>query len=207
MQRRKWVILCLIAFWGMLAIGGALALEYYAAAPGDPGTPVERWPSASNLPRSADRFTLVMFLHPRCPCSQASLTELSRLLTRAGTRHETLIVFTRPPGLDFAHDGALWERAVAMEGVTVVEDKAGEEALRFGAMTSGHTLLFDTSGRRVFTGGITPARGHEGDNAGAHAITEILRQAQTTAGFDTPVYGCSLLGKALAGVISSWTQH
>src|SRR5262245_47284078 len=38
------------------------------------------FPISSRLPRALDRATLFMFVHPECPCTRASLHELSGLL-------------------------------------------------------------------------------------------------------------------------------
>ena len=59
-------------------------------------------------------------------------------------------------------------------------------------MTSGHALLFDRDGHLLFSGGITPARGHEGDNFGASAIA--ARLAGRPAPAETPVFGCPIAG-------------
>jgi len=58
--------------------------------------------------------------------------------------------------------------------VTIVTDADGAEANRFGAETSGHTLLFDFGRRLLFSGGITDSRGHTGDNAGESAIVALI---------------------------------
>jgi hypothetical protein len=76
--------------------------------------------------------------------------------------------------------------------VDPVEDPEGAAALRFGASTSGQTILYNDSGRLVFNGGITAARGHEGPNDGQDAVIALLQNRaprQTT----TPAFGCSLL--------------
>ena len=62
--------------------------------------------------------------------------------------------------------------------------------------TSGHALLFDRDGRLLFRGGITPARGHEGDNFGASAIA--ARLAGRPARAEAPVFGCPIAGLAPA---------
>ncbi len=51
------------------------------------------------------------------------------------------------------------------------------------------------SGTLLFSGGITGARGHAGDNAGRAAIVALLNQLNpaTTA---TNVFGCSLFASA-----------
>ena len=41
-------------------------------------------------------------------------------------------------------------------GVTSWDDAGGKLAQRFGVLTSGHVLLYDTDGRLLYSGGITP---------------------------------------------------
>jgi hypothetical protein len=53
-------------------------------------------------------------------------------------------------------------------------------------------ILYDAAGRLRFSGGITAARGHAGDNLGRSAIVELLEGDSPTA-TATPVFGCSLL--------------
>ena len=40
----------------------------------------------------------------------------------------------------------------------------------------GHVLLYDKNGALVFSGGVTPARGHEGDSIGNSMILAIIRK-------------------------------
>jgi hypothetical protein len=75
--------------------------------------------------------------------------------------------------------------------VTAVRDDDGVEAARFRATTSGTAALYDARGRLLFTGGLTSARGHEGDSAGLQRIASLLRTGQADRS-DAPVYGCSL---------------
>jgi hypothetical protein len=81
---------------------------------------------------------------------------------------------TGPPG--FTSNWAktsLWRSAAAIPGVSETVDD-GREARLFGAATSGQTMVYDRNGRLLFSGGITAARGHLGDNPGASAITALL---------------------------------
>src|SRR5205823_1742118 len=87
----------------------------------------------------------------------------------------------------------LYQRAAAMPGVKIAIDEDGREARLFRAATSGYTLLYDANGGLLFTGGITAARGHEGDSAGQQALFHLL-SGRATKRIDTPVFGCSLLG-------------
>lgn len=137
-----------------------------------------------------------MLVHPRCPCSAASLEELDRVMARAGDRVAAQVVVVTPPGLATnEHDADLPRRAAAIRGVTVVHDANGVEADRFGVATSGQTLLYAADGRLLFAGGLTPSRGHEGDNAGRDAVLASLftpGAVDDAASPTTPVYGCPL---------------
>jgi hypothetical protein len=84
------------------------------------------------------------------------------------------------------------ERDLAeLSDVHTWQDRGGSEARRFGVATSGHVLLYDAQGRLTFTGGITSARGHEGDNYGRAAVLAlIMGQEGDRAG--NPVFGCPL---------------
>ena len=174
-----------------LALGFTL-LWQYKMRPGDAdGTPAT-WPRESRIVRSPDRATLVLFAHPECPCTRASLAELARLLARFGDRLTADVVFLRPADVGTAWDGTdLWRAASAIPGVTAVRDDDGVEAARFRASTSGAAALYDTRGRLLFSGGLTSARGHEGDSVGIQRISSLLRTGKADRS-DAPVFGCSL---------------
>ena len=180
--------------WLVAVAAGLTVLWSYENAPGIPATPPDRWPAASSLRRLPGVATLVMLVHPRCPCSRASLEELDRLMAHIPGALIAHVLFVKPAGLPEDWDKTdLWRRAAAIPGVSLTRDDGGAEARRFGAATSGETEVYDGDGRLLFSGGITAARGHEGDNAGRTAILSLLRSggAEPTS---TPVFGCSLLG-------------
>jgi hypothetical protein len=87
----------------------------------------------------------------------------------------------------------LWQNAARIPGVHSIEDPDGDEVRRFGAATSGQTLLYDRSGHLLFNGGITAWRGHMGANDGWDAIVSLLENG-TAEHKSTPVFGCSMLG-------------
>lgn len=70
-------------------------------------------------------------------------------------------------------------------------DETGFEARRFHAETSGQTLLYSRSGTLLFEGGVTLARGHEGDNPGRSALQELIDNGHSEQ-THTPVFGCGL---------------
>ena len=171
----------------------------YEHAPGlDPQTAPPIWPAESRMKRVPGRASLLMFAHPQCPCSSASLGELALLMTHLQGITEANVIFYRPPELPVDwHETALWNAAAKIPGLTVRVDEDGLERRLFGIATSGHTLLYDEHGALQFSGGITAARGHSGDNAGRTAILSLLRG--TRSGRDsTFVFGCSLFNRPAA---------
>lgn len=153
----------------------------------------ELWPAASAIDRADDVATLVMLAHPKCPCTRASIAELARLMTDAHDRVQAHVLIVRPPGVPEQWERTgLWPSAAAIPGVVVHADIDGQEARRFGATASGHVVVYDAAGQLRFRGGITDARGHEGDNPGrSRALAAIVRSPGATSG---PTFGCELLG-------------
>jgi hypothetical protein len=186
---RAW--LALTAVWMAVVIAGLWTLWNHAAQAGSAATPPISWPADSLLTRDADRPTLVMFVHPKCPCTRATVRELERLLAQTAGTLDAVVAFVQPPGTS---DGWVqtdtWNAAAAIPGVRVALDQGGAEARRFGANTSGQVLLYDGSGRLSFQGGITAARGHEGDNPGRAAII-ALAKGQSAPRYQ-PTFGCPL---------------
>lgn len=88
-------------------------------------------------------------------------------------------------------DTVLLRRAAALSDTEIVIDPGGRITRSFGALTSGVVGLYAPGGELLFWGGVTSARGHEGDNLGIDAIAGILDGADA-AGARTPVYGCPI---------------
>jgi hypothetical protein len=136
-----------------------------------------------------------MFVHPHCPCSRASIGELAIIMAHAPEKLDAHVFFyssVNETGGWVRTD--LWHSASSIPGVHVLEDPEGAVAKRFGASTSGQTLLYNAGGQVVFNGGITAARGHSGDNNGRQAIVALL-QGATPRQNATSVFGCSLRGE------------
>ena len=196
------------AAWTALVLAGFSALLAYEMTPG--GSAAKTRPATGPAGATAETgtgYTLVMAAHPRCPCTRASLAELAVLMTHLPGRLTATVWFYTPANeaADWAHTG-LWKTASALPGVTARADPEGSTARRLGAETSGQVLLFDPAGRQVFAGGITGARGHEGDNAGRRAV-EALVLGQTTTPVTTPVFGCSLLDAPADGTLAANTAE
>ena len=173
---RVWVPV-LGAIWLSAAGAGLWALWRYDNTPGEAARAPEQWPALTTLARATDRPTLVMLAHPHCTCTRASLGELAEAIARAHTPPKTYVLFMTPTALR-RRLGA--DRSLAngggLPGVTVVRDDDGREAQHFGAATSGQTLLYDERGALVFSGGITGARAHAGDNLGRQSLVALLNR-------------------------------
>ena len=193
---RTKIALCL--FW-LLAVGtGFAVLLNYQNASGLAGLAPQHWPAGNPMTLDHDHDTLIMFAHPQCPCTRASLEELNRLLARSPGKVAARVLFFKPGGFpDHWAQTDLWRSAAAIPGVTVQEDLDGAQARRFGAQTSGYVLLYDRHGQLLFNGGITGSRGHAGDNAGEDTVHALLGGEDASVK-QTRVYGCSLLGKCEA---------
>jgi hypothetical protein len=190
MPRRRLVPLLL--GWCLLVAVGLCAMAVYELTPGAGVNFHTHWPVGTTISRASDHPTLVMFVHPCCPCSLASLTELSSLAERCHDRLRVRIVFVRPAGLDRrAHCSQLWKKAEEVSHATIVIDSNGKEAARFGVFTSGESLLYAPDGRLLFCGGLTPARGHAGNNLGTEAVLSLIATGQVER-TRTAVFGCSL---------------
>ncbi|MEY2563776.1 MAG: hypothetical protein QOH88_1969 [Verrucomicrobiota bacterium] len=184
--------------WVAAVAFGARVLFHYENEPGRVGMLARTWP-ATEIERATDRPTLVMLAHPHCPCTSASVGELARIMAQLHGRIAAYVLFITPKesGTDW-ESTTLRRSAEAIPGVKVVFDRDGVEARRFGAETSGHTLLFGADGGLLFSGGITASRGHEGENAGENSIVALVNR-QTPARTQTLVFGCSLVNRPETG--------
>lgn len=179
-------------FWLVTAVAGSVVLLDYQSRPSQTGRASVRWPAGAPVTRDPARATLVMFVHPHCPCSRASMGELAVLMARCEGRVAAHVLFFRPISLsdDWARTD-LWRSAAAIPGVDVRFDLDGAAARAFGAETSGYTVLYDSNGQMLFHGGITAGRGHFGDNGGLSAVMSLLRH-EVDGPQETDVFGCSL---------------
>lgn len=180
-----------LAVWLLAALTGITSLWIYSQRPGGFGQVPQAWPERSSLVVDGAGMQLVMFVHPQCPCSRASLGELAVLMRHCPDGLSARVLFIRPEGQSIEWVRShLWQQAERIPNVLVEVDADGVEAARFGAETSGATMVYDATGELVFHGGITAARGHFGDNVGRIAIQQLSegREAQG----QTAVFGCPL---------------
>lgn len=195
LKKNRLILTAAGALWLLMVGAGTGVLWNYESTPGVAAATPDRWPAASRVKPAADRATLVMTAHPHCPCTRASIGELARLMTQAQGRVTAYVLFVKPSNFsgEWTHSD-LWASAAAIPGVTPVRDDDGVEAGRFHAATSGQTVLYDAAGNLLFSGGITGARGHSGDNAGRAAVVSLLTAGEAERR-DAPVFGCPLFAQ------------
>jgi hypothetical protein len=187
----------LIATWLIGVTFGFGLITEYDVQPATKGVPHLEWPAASRISRSDTGWTLVAFVHPRCPCSRASIDELARVVNSCSGLVQLHLAVVLPPGTDgsFSHTSLL-DDAARIPGVHIFMDEAAREAKRFGGQTSGQIYLYDHVGHLKFNGGITGARGHFGANAASNALISLIRNEVTTLQ-ETDVFGCPLRTPAI----------
>jgi hypothetical protein len=178
----------LVAVWSAAVATGMGLLAAYANNAG-------KWsPAPISIARSDDatsaRHRLFMFLHPRCPCSVASVNELARIMSRCAAQLDATIYFVRPESQPADWEsGTLWNSASSIPGVNVKSDVGGSVAGQLHANTSGEVFVYDCRGQLRFHGGITAARGHAGDNLGESAVIAIALEGNSDVEC-SPVFGC-----------------
>lgn len=188
-----------MVLWALGVTAALVLLTHYKATPGEQAAAPEAWPQQTALVREGSRAELLLFAHPRCACTRATVTELAKLLPKLDGRARVRVLFAEPEGTAPGFSaGELFERAKAIPGVQVLVDRDGVEAKRFGASASGQVLLYGPDGALLFRGGITAARGHEGDNPGSERIAALLDGLAPLP--TAPVFGCELSeAEALSG--------
>lgn len=178
----------LLAWFVLLGLGLAM-MAGYANTPGAMGA---AGPAGTVFVPDGDRPALVVGLHPRCTCSVATLRELGRLLAGATVRPRVEVLLYRPASAAEGWDRTAFDEEIrSLQGVTVRKDVEGRIAQSLGMLTSGDVALFSPSGRVLFRGGVTRARGHEGESEGGRQLRQALSAGDLPAGA-SPVFGCPL---------------
>ena len=185
-----------LVVWGLAVAAGFVVLMEYENGPAPQADAPSDWPTDVTEAPVPGRYTLAAFAHPHCPCTDATMGELARLMRHVQDRLDVHVYFTQPGGFsDEWTRSDLWKKAEAIPGVTPHLDPGASAADQFGAYTSGQVLLYDPEGQLVFNGGVTGSRGHEGNNKGRQAVTEWVQTGQSDRP-STFVFGCLLRAEA-----------
>ena len=189
-MNKKFLIAGLL--WIICISAGFTMLYKYSLTPGKGSTMKGHdWPKNSKLTQT-EKPILLIFAHPYCPCSTATIGELERLMPELQNKVQVIVIFVQPEVRSFSWvQSSAWKTAKAIPGVTVMSDFKYVETDLFGAKTSGQVMFFDSEGKKIYSGGITPARGHMGDNVGRDMILAWL-SGKSVKREIASVFGCSL---------------
>lgn len=195
MNKNFYTLFLFTTLW-ILGVGfGVVSLMQYDNTPGQGENPAPFWPENSKIEKKFEH-QLLFFAHPHCACTNASLEELKVILKNA-PELSTQIVFMIPEeaGNEWLNTRC-WQNARSVPNASLFADAGAKEAKVFGVETSGHALLYGPKGDLLFSGGITIARGHAGNNPGRESILAHISGAKSEyKQASTPVFGCSLTGK------------
>ncbi len=151
------------------------------------------YPNNQQIIFDKTKDNLILFIHPFCPCSHATVNELKRVLAKTNANIAINVVFIKPKGLKSIQQNDLYQEISQIKGVNIIFDRSNVLAGAFNINTSGSILLYDINGNLIFQGGITGGRAEEGDNLGKSRLIQALKNE--SGKWQSPVFGCSLLTK------------
>lgn len=191
-------VLALAVWLISLVIGLKILWDYHTTASAQQKkTP--RIHSTSLLQLASQQPTLIMFAHPQCPCTKASILELQGIEQKLRGLVQIKIFFIQPASKDRSWvESSSWALAKMIPSAEVSVDRLGAMAKLFNAEISGEIALYSREGAPIFEGGITPSRGHVGDNHGTQSIIEAVRTGIASIK-RTQVYGCGLFSHEAQG--------
>lgn len=196
-DKLSWPLATALIVWIAIAVAGWYGISAYGFQ-GDPQATtgiVSQWPVDSTIVCLTDRPTLALFLHPKCPCSRATVGELERLpvLVPSDALPDICVVAAAPRSTgDQWRESPFLDRVARLPNARIVRDPGGVETALFGVRVSGTVLLFDPAGNRLYAGGVTMARGHAGDNVGLQAVTDLLIDSDADVS-SIPPLGCVMV--------------
>jgi hypothetical protein len=197
-MKRDYQLWIAAMIWTTAMVCGWISLNRYKFTPQPIVEAPVAWPEEAGMSLANDRPTLVMFLHPACPCSKATLAELERLKAQMDTPCVLhLVMVLSKEYADNWQDTPLQRQAAALRKVNVIQDWDGRIADAFSASTSGETYLYSPQGALLYHGGLTNGRGHEGFASGQEQILSAL-QTLSPQNQGDKVYGCRLPMPTLA---------
>lgn len=174
-----WVIVTVLA---LVAVGATMA------TPGEAGESARHLPGVLAATSELARPTLVVAVHPYCPCSRATLSGVEAHAPDL----DIVLVISGPAAAGLSAPPSWLSSWAGRCDARVRFDVDGALATSLGALTSGHAVLYRRDGSLVFSGGLTPARGHAGPCPGIAAIRSLARGRTWKGAATAPVFGCPI---------------
>jgi hypothetical protein len=181
-----------VVMWAAAVVSGICLFDGYELAAARTGPMTQYWPAASALRTAPGVATVIMAIHPKCPCSNLSLSQLQGVLNRRHMRINVHLLVYQPTGYpdDWSMTSVV-RRAQRIQGVDVMFDRGGDELKKFQARASGELWFYDGNGKLLFRGGITGGRGHPGKNSGISSLISLADGGAPSVA-EAPVFGCAI---------------
>jgi len=180
-----------VTLWSVLILVCLLYVARYENTP-NPLNSASAQVSANPTPPSPLDLHIELFIHPRCPCTAATLEQLATI-DAAREPHRLIAWVYIPKGAPASWiSGNTLDRLRSTFHADIRLDVDGAHARALGISTSGHILVCDNAGLRYFSGGITTSRGNPAPSQGTAAVHAWLTKGDGIQ--TTPVFGCGLLG-------------
>jgi hypothetical protein len=190
LSRSTFFAVAILTISGAATLAGLGGLVAFNGTSGKQTGGPATWPVGSAIQLSHAAPTIILFAHPMCSCTAATLEELEKVISKRQPAPAVRILFVRSDPAWKPNE--LWRRAEKIAGASVQWDEEAREARLFGAQTSGLVFSYDARGNRLFQGGITASRGHSGDNYGAERLRAALDSGRPATGSRSQVFGCAL---------------
>src|SRR5216683_904517 len=76
LMKKNVVLMIFAAVWVCAVAAGLAMMVRYENAPGQAERTPPDWPASSRIPQPEGHPSLVLFAHPHCPCTHATMGEL-----------------------------------------------------------------------------------------------------------------------------------
>jgi hypothetical protein len=208
-KSKTYMLVFFTAAWLIALVPGVRYLFKYENTAGKQGI-APAYLQNTSIPSGDPRLsTLVVALHPRCSCSNATLAELEEASQTFKRPYNAILLIDEPDGSTFQwQQVSSYREAQKALDATVVLDPNGKLAASLGAFTSGEVLFYspeDKAARRtlLFSGGVTGGRGMTGENGGIESLKTAFNDPERKPRASTPVFGCGLLNAASVAIEGS----
>ena len=195
--RNGWRFATFVWVCALVGVFGWITRYEFSTYADERSATTELWPTESSLDLCAERSSLLLFVHPRCPCTRATIRELERVLRgpdlTVEERPKLIVIVSLPleAGEDWLESDTV-RQALDLPNATSFLDFGGVESERFGAVASGTVMLYSNGGQQLYAGGVTASRGHEGENLGTTQLRNCIHDPSVPSKLSIPAFGCRL---------------
>ena len=103
------IVVMLLAWVAVLFVTFATMRRYEFTPGADPAAP-KSWPMQSQVTRPLGHSSLLVFAHPLCRCTDATLEELAKVARSAGPDIDITVLFFSPDGA-----GTEWRKSKSVQ--------------------------------------------------------------------------------------------